>query len=107
MIENRSLLEEGKPNVFLLEADIDEQGNVHKIVELNGALRQYSQIFIDKLYDMAVRGWQPAKKDGRAVPYGMPVEVRADAVVELYDTVVRPPEFSGGRFIDLLKNAFG
>lgn len=27
----------------------------------------------------------------RAVPYGMPVEVRADAVVELYDTVVRPP----------------
>ena len=43
----------------------------------------------------------------RAVPHGMPVEVRADAVVELYDTVVRPPEFSGGRFIDLLKNAFG
>jgi len=28
LIENRSLLEEGKPNVFLLEADIDEQGNV-------------------------------------------------------------------------------
>ena len=26
-----------------------------------------SQIFIDKLYDMAVRGWQPAKKDG--VPF--------------------------------------
>ena len=71
---NRSLLEEGKPNVFLLEADIDEQGNVHKIVELNGALRQYSQIFIDKLYDMAVRGWQPAKKDG--VPFRTVCQLR-------------------------------
>lgn len=74
LIENRSLLEEGKPNVFLLEADIDEQGNVHKIVELNGALRQYSQIFIDKLYDMAVRGWQPAKKDG--VPFRTVCQLR-------------------------------
>ena len=65
LIENRSLLEEGKPNVFLLEADI---------VELNGALRQYSQIFIDKLYDMAVRGWQPAKKDG--VPFRTVCQLR-------------------------------
>ena len=59
LIENRSLLEEG---------------NVHKIVELNGALRQYSQIFIDKLYDMAVRGWQPAKKDG--VPFRTVCQLR-------------------------------
>lgn len=93
MIENRSLLEEGKPNVFLLEADIDEQGNVHKIVELNGALRQYSQIFIDKLYDMAVRGWQPAKKDG--VPFRTVCQLRfvLTRIVELYDTVVSRRNF--------------
>lgn len=74
LIENRSLLEEDEPNVFLLEADIDEHGNVHKIVELSGALRQYSQIFIDKVYDMAVRGWQPAKKDG--VPFRTVCQLR-------------------------------
>ena len=53
-----------RPTVFLIEADIDEEGIVRRIAELNGALKQYSQVFIDKIYDLAVRGWQPATKDG-------------------------------------------
>lgn len=78
LIGDRNLLVEDKPNVFILEADIDEQGIVHKIVELNGALKQYSQIFIDKIYDLAVRGWEPAKKNG------VPIRTVAQIRFELY-----------------------
>ncbi len=64
LITDRSLLDADRPTVFLIEADIDEEGIVRRIAELNGALKQYSQVFIDKIYDLAVRGWQPATKDG-------------------------------------------
>lgn len=65
-IEDRTLLST-EPTVFLLEADIDENGIVHKIVELNGSLKQYSKVIIDQFYDQAVRGWEPAKRNG--IPY--------------------------------------
>ena len=52
LIDDRSLLDPDRPDVFLLEVDIDEDGIVHRIVELGGALKQYSQVFIDKIYDI-------------------------------------------------------
>lgn len=67
LIHDRTFLSPDKPNVFLIEADIDEEGRVRKIVELNGALKQYAQIFIDKIYDLSWKGWQPATRNG--VPY--------------------------------------
>lgn len=78
LIADKSFLEEGVANVFILEADIDEDGIVHKIVELNGALKQYSQVFIDKIYDLAVRGWDPAKRDG--VPFRTVVQLRFEVM---------------------------
>lgn len=74
LIDDRSLLDPDKPNVFLLEADIDENGIVHRIVEISGALKQYSQVFIDKIYDLAVRGWVPAKRNG--VPFRTVAQIR-------------------------------
>lgn len=74
LITDRNLLDADRPNVFLIEADIDEDGIVRRIVELNGALKQYAQVFIDKIYDLAVRGWQPATKDG--VPVRTVVQFR-------------------------------
>ena len=67
LIHDRTFLSPDKPNVFLIEAVIDEEGRVRKIVELNGALKQYAQIFIDKIYDLSWKGWQPATRNG--VPY--------------------------------------
>jgi len=74
LITDRNLLDADRPNVFLIEADIDEEGIVRRIVELNGALKQYAQVFIDKIYDLAVRGWQPATRDG--VPVRTVVQFR-------------------------------
>ena len=67
LIDDKSLISPGEPHVFIFEAEIDENGIVQKIVELNGALKQYSTKIIDKIYEMAVRGWQPATRNG--VPY--------------------------------------
>lgn len=61
---DRSLLSEDSCTVFLLEVDIDEQGVVQKVVELNGAYKQYSKVIIDRFYDKAFRGWEPAKVNG-------------------------------------------
>ncbi len=66
-IEDRTLLPENEPMVFLIEVDIDEQGMLQKVVELNGCLKQYSQVIIDYIYDRAVRGWEPARRNGVAV----------------------------------------
>ncbi len=74
LIDDRSLLDPDRPDVFLLEVDIDEDGIVHRIVELGGALKQYSQVFIDKIYDIAVRGWNPAKRNG--VPFRTVAQIR-------------------------------
>ena len=74
LIDDRSLLDPDRPDVFLLEVDIDEDGIVHRIVELGGALKQYSQEFIDKIYDIAVRGWNPAKRNG--VPFRTVAQIR-------------------------------
>ena len=74
LIDDRSLLDPDRPDVFLLEVDIDEDGIVHRIVELGGALKQYSQVFIDKIYDIAVRGWSPAKRNG--VPFRTVAQIR-------------------------------
>ncbi|HJB83954.1 MAG TPA: hypothetical protein IAA13_00395 [Candidatus Alistipes merdigallinarum] len=67
LIQDRTLLSQDRPNVFIIEADIDEEGRVRKIVELSGALKQYAQVFIDKIYDISLKGWQPATRNG--VPY--------------------------------------
>lgn len=67
MIDDRTLLDEDKPTTFILEAEIDEDGFVHRVVELNGSLKQYSKVIIDQFYEQAVRGWEPAKKNG--APY--------------------------------------
>lgn len=67
LISDKSLLSADEPTLFLLEADIDENGIVHKITELNGTLRQYSKVIIDQIYDKAIRGWEPATCDGK--PY--------------------------------------
>ena len=77
VITDKTLLSNDKPEVLILEADIDENGIIHKIVELNGALRQYSKIIIDKIYDAALRGWQPATKNG------VPVRTYAQIKIEL------------------------
>lgn len=66
-IEDRTLLPENEPMVFLIEVDIDEQGLVQKVVELNGCLKQYSQVIIDYIYDRAFRDWEPARRNGVAV----------------------------------------
>ena len=66
-IGDRTLLPEDHPMVFLIEVDIDEQGMLQKVVELNGCLRQYSEVIIDYIYDRAVRGWEPARRNGVAV----------------------------------------
>lgn len=63
-IGDKSLLSADSSTVFFLEADIDENGIVHKVVELSGGLKQYSKVIIDRFYDKAVRGWEPAKIDG-------------------------------------------
>ena len=73
-MEDRSLLKDDEPNYFLIEADIDEHGIVQKIVELSGALKQYSQVFIDTIYDLAVRGWKPATCNG--VPFRTVAQIR-------------------------------
>lgn len=73
-LQDRSLLKDDEPNMFLIEADIDEHGIVNKIVELTGALKQYSQVFIDTIYDRAVRGWQPATCNG--VPFQTVAQIR-------------------------------
>ena len=51
----------------ILLADIDENGMIHRIVPLSDTLRQYSKVIIDQIYDKAVRGWQPAMRNG--IPY--------------------------------------
>ena len=73
-IGDRTLLSEDKPTVFILEVDIDEQGIVQRVVELNGCLKQYSQVIIDYIYDRAVRGWEPAKRNG--VPFRALAQLR-------------------------------
>lgn len=73
-IGDRTLLSEDAPTVFILELDIDEQGIVHKVVELNGALKQYSQVIIDYIYERAVREWEPAKRNG--VPFRALAQLR-------------------------------
>lgn len=40
----------------MIEADIDENGMIHRIVPLSDTLRQYSKVIIDQIYDKAVRG---------------------------------------------------
>lgn len=62
-IQDRTLLGD-EPAVFILEADIDENGIVHKVVEINGGLKQYAQVLIDIFYDKAVRDWTPATRNG-------------------------------------------
>lgn len=71
---DKSLLSDTQPNVFLIEAEIDENGIVNRIVELSGALRQYSKVIIDKIYNDAVRGWQPALRNGQ--PYRTLTQIR-------------------------------
>ena len=66
-IEDRSLLKKDSATVFVIEADIDENGMIHRIVPLSDTLRQYSKVIIDQIYDKAVRGWQPAMRNG--IPY--------------------------------------
>lgn len=66
-IEDRSLLKKDSATVFVIEADIDENGMIHRIVPLSDTLRQYSKVIIDQIYDKAVRGWQPATRNG--MPY--------------------------------------
>ena len=66
-IEDRSLLKKDSATVFVIEADIDENGMIHRIVPLSDTLWQYSKVIIDQIYDKAVRGWQPAMRDG--IPY--------------------------------------
>lgn len=73
-IDDRTLLDENRPTVFLLELDIDEQGVVQKVVELNGCLKQYSQVLIDFIYDRAFRGWEPARRNG--VPFRTLAQLR-------------------------------
>lgn len=63
-LTDMSLLSEDTPTVFLFEVDIDENGVVQRIVELNGAYKQYSKIIMDRFYDKAFRGWEPAKVNG-------------------------------------------
>lgn len=63
-IIDRSLLSTDSSTLFLLEVDIDENGIVQRITELNGAYKQYSKIIIDRFYDKAYRGWEPAKVNG-------------------------------------------
>ena len=48
----------------VIEADIDENGMIHRIVPLSDTLFQYSKVIIDQIYDKAVRGWQPATRNG-------------------------------------------
>lgn len=76
LITDKSLLSDDTPHVMIFEADIDENGIVRKIVELNGALRQYSKIIIDKIYDAAVRGWQPATKNG--IPFRTYAQIKIE-----------------------------
>ena len=66
-IGDRTLLPENEPMVFLIEVDIDEQGMLQKVVELNGCLRQYTEVIINYIYDRAVRGWEPARRNGVAI----------------------------------------
>ena len=66
-IEDRSLLKKDSATVFVIEADIDENGMIHRIVPLSDTLRQYSKVIIDQIYNKAVRGWQPAMRNG--IPY--------------------------------------
>ena len=66
-IEDRSLLKKDSATVFVIDADIDEYGMIHRIVPLSDTLRQYSKVIIDQIYDKAVRGWQPAMRNG--IPY--------------------------------------
>lgn len=47
-IEDRSLLKKDSATVFVIEADIDENGMIHRIVPLSDTLRQYSKVIIDK-----------------------------------------------------------
>lgn len=37
---------------------------IHRIVPLSDTLFQYSKVIIDQIYDKAVRGWQPATRNG-------------------------------------------
>lgn len=74
MFTDKSFLDPNEPNVFLLEAEIDEKGMIHRIVELSGGLRQYSKIIIDKMYDIAMRGWEPARRNGE--PYRTLAQIR-------------------------------
>lgn len=74
LFTDKSLLKDDEPNVFLIEAEIDENGMLNRVVELNGALRQYSRIIIDKIYDAAVRGWEPATRNGK--PYRTLAHIR-------------------------------
>ncbi len=66
-IDDRSLLKRDSAIVFVIEADIDEEGVIRKIVPLSDTLRQYSRVIIDQIYKKAVRGWQPATRNG--IPY--------------------------------------
>lgn len=63
-ITDKTLLDDEQPVVFLIEADIDENGMVQKVVELNGAIKQYARIIIDRFYDKAYMGWKPAQVNG-------------------------------------------
>ena len=84
LIENRSLLEEGKPNVFLLEADIAEQQRTQDSRAERGAPAIFSDIHRQTVRHGCQR--VAAGQEGRrAVPHGMPVEVRTDAVEKLGD----------------------
>ena len=63
-IHDRTFLKRDSFTVFVIEADIDENGMIHRIVPLSDTLFQYSKVIIDQIYDKAVRGWQPATRNG-------------------------------------------
>ena len=69
MKEIREILSDFSVEIFSLKeagikADIDENGMIHRIVPLSDTLFQYSKVIIDQIYDKAVRGWQPATRNG-------------------------------------------
>lgn len=73
-IDDRTSLKRDSATVFVIEADIDENGMIHRIVPLSDTLFQYSKVIIDQIYDKAVRGWHPASRNG--VPFRALVQMK-------------------------------
>lgn len=76
-MQDRYMFEEESIKPLVLEVDIDEDGYLRAIQDLGGTGRDYSEICVSTIFDIAARDWVPAQINGE--------KVRAKALIILYE----------------------